>query len=83
MIDLINVYQNQGFRAFAHGGTINDNPYGFEVPYKEWCAGWRKAKDSTKDDRIWIRWSRCMHDVINEKGEFKTEEEYALERAKA
>jgi len=81
MITLINAYQTQGFRAFTYGEEIKDNPYGsFEIPYKEWCAGWRKAKDSTKDDRLWVRWVNSMHDIIKENGEFKTREERALER---
>jgi len=51
-----------GFIAFLNGKKIEDNPHNKEIPYKDWCAGWRNAKDATKEQIIYFKWIYSIND---------------------
>jgi len=69
---LLTLQETHGFRAFIEGKTIEDNPHkgGIAVQYKDWCSGFRKAKNANKSQRLYIRWTHSMWEIIDEEGNY-------------
>jgi hypothetical protein len=68
-----------GFYAFSQGKEFFDNPYNdakthdYVIKYKAWCSGYRKAKEATVKQRLYIRWVNSMWHIIDEQGNFITD----------
>jgi ribosome modulation factor len=54
----------EGYIAFLKGKKFEDNPYtntNKEVPYKNWCDGFRNGREASESDIKIFKWIYSIH----------------------